>query len=390
MKRLWHFICYFFHAKKCWSRPKPSSVLIFDACNQDLIMEYLHPYKPVVLHVRGEQINMHAFFASLFRSGNKFNSYVDCFIEKVKPSLIVTFIDNAPNFLTISKRHQKIKTLFIQNGWRSYFADIFETLDRMDRDKNSTLKVDYMMVFGPTIGLQYSRYISGTVVPMGSLKNNLVSRSQQHQQGLIAFVSQWHSNGVYLGDIFFNQEEFYQQVDRPIIQCLANYAREKNKRLAIIRRSSMHSALRMKEEAYFSDLLGEKCVFLEPNGSYPSYQAIDAAEVVVGVDTTLGYEAIARGKKTAIFSIRGNLLGICGLSYGWPGNFPSEGPFWTNRSDSSTFIRILNYLFEVDDVQWRKDVSATNFSSLMIYDPGNSILKSILKKELGSSPVFQC
>ena len=69
---------------------------------------------------------------------------------------------------------------------------------------------------------------------------------------------------------------------------------------------------------------------------------------------------------------------------GWPADYPDEGPFWTNKPDSDIFIRILDYLFEVSDEQWKKDVTSTNFSSLMEYDSGNTIFKSILEKELGS------
>ena len=109
-------------------------------------------------------------------------------------------------------------------------------------------------------------------------------------------------------------------------------------------------------------------------------------QVVVAVDSTLAYESIGRGKKTAIFSIRGTLLELFGRDYGWPGDFPDEGPFWTNKPDPDIFIRILDYLFEVSYNQWKKDVESTNFSSLMEYDPGNTIFKSILEKELGPPP----
>ena len=121
-------------------------------------------------------------------------------------------------------------------------------------------------------------------------------------------------------------------------------------------------------------------------GSYTSYQAVDSAEVVVSIDSTLGYESIARGRKTAIFPIRGTLLEISGRDYGWPGDFPDEGPFWTNKPDPDIFIRILDYLFKVSDEQWKKDVDSTNFSSQMEYDSGNTIFKSILEKELGPPP----
>jgi len=387
MKKLLRFISYFLRAEKCWYWPRLSDVLIYDACNQDVLLEYLHPWKPEVLHVRGEQINMLVLFASLIRGGKRSNAYVDCFIERVCPRLIVTFIDNSLSFLTISQRHPEVKTLFVQNGLRGYYADIFETLEKMDAGSCSKLTIDYMLLFGPVIGAEYARYITGNVVPMGSIKNNRVPRTQPLHRGVIAFVSQWHKDGFYMGGIFCTHEAYFGQVDRPIIQCLAHYAKNKNKRLAIIPRNTKRCDLRAQEEAYFRELLGDECVFLEPQGLYPSYQALDAADVVVAVDSTLGYEAIARGKKTAIFSVRGNLLGVHGWNYGWPGDFPTEGPFWTNRLDSDSFVLILDYLFEIDDIQWRKDVEATNFSSIMIYNPGNSILQSIFEKELGSVPI---
>ena len=80
-------------------------------------------------------------------------------------------------------------------------------------------------------------------------------------------------------------------------------------------------------------------------------------------------------------------MGIPGLNYGWPGDFHDEGLFWTNIPCSKSFYRILDYLFTVEAIQWeKKDVGATNFSSLMVYDPGNKLLKSILDKELGTKP----
>ena len=72
--------------------------------------------------------------------------------------------------------------------------------------------------------------------------------------------------------------------------------------------------------------------------------------------------------------------------FGWPEDLPDEGPFWTNKPAPDRYARILDYLFEIDDVQWQKDVESINFSSQLIYNPGNTILKSTLEKELGAPP----
>jgi surface carbohydrate biosynthesis protein len=383
IRRLWLYAIYFLRTQKSWSWPRESKVLIYDACNHEIFMEYLLPWKPEVLHVRGEQINMRVFFASLFRRGRKSDAYVDCFIEKVRPRLIITIIDNSLSFQSIGLRHPGVKTLFIQNGHRSYFADLFESLDKMDAPGLGKLKVDYMLCFGAIVGAEYGRYIQGTAIPIGSIKNNQKAIERPIQRDMIAFISQWHPNGFAMDGIFYSQEKFFGETDRLILRYLVDFAREKKKKLVIVPRNPRGGQARGQEEAYFRALVGENCEFSDPEGTYPSYEAVDAAEVVVAVDTTLGYESIARGKKTAIFSIRSSLLGIRGLTYGWPGTFPDIGPFWSNCPVPESFGRILDHLFEADDSQWQRDLQATDFPAVMIRDPGNSILQSILTTELG-------
>jgi surface carbohydrate biosynthesis protein len=386
IKRTWKIFRCFMFSEMVWTWPKQSDVLIFDASNQDLLLRFLEPWSPEILHVRGEQINMRVLIASIFKSGSKTDAYVDCFVTKVCPRLVVTYIDNNINFLTISQRHPNVKTLFIQNGVRSYYEDLFDALDKMDSSAlKGNLQVDYMLSFGCIIGSEYTRYISGTVVPVGSIKNNLVPKSPNIKKGVIAYISTWQKLTLHLFGKHYTEQTYLAPADRTIISNLLHYCKEKNKRLMIIPRNPKHSELRDQEVEHFRELLKQEPEFLDQPEPYPSYQAVDLADVVVGVDSTLGYESIARGNKTAIFTIRGELLGLRGFSYGWPGNFPDEGCFWTNKSSPVTFCRILDYLFSVDDVQWRKE---TNFSSIMVYDPGNSKLKRILVKELGSPAIM--
>ncbi len=343
--------------------------------------------------MRGEEVNVRVLlnsllktFSSTLKGERVADAYVDCFIEKVKPRLIVTFIDNNWNFSTISKRHPEVKTLFVQNGWREYYHGGFEKYDNMNPDALKKCFVDYMLSFGSVIGEEYARYLKGGVVLTGSIKNNCAPKEMLTRRGLMAFVSQYSENGLYMGKFFLSNDEYFGQFDRLIIQSLIKYAADKNKRFVIIPRNLKGSELRIREDAYFKSLTGGEPDYLHGKGLYPSYQAVDVAEVVVALDTTLAYESIARGNKTAIFSIRSSLPGVPAHTYGWPGDFPDEGPFWTNNPNPDSFVRILDYLFEVDDVQWHKDVEDTNFSSLMAYDPGNSALKATLEKELGSPP----
>lgn len=387
--RLWRFFNCFLHARKVWHWPRQSDVLIYDSEGHENLLADLRPWNPEILHIRFEQVNILVLIASLFRKGRGSVAYVDCYIERVRPKLIATFIDTNSIFFSISQRHPEVKTLFVQNGWRGHQGELFEYLDKLDDSRRNMLKVDYMLSFGSVSGNEYARHIRGEVIPVGSIRNNRIPNNKKKQRGIVAFISQWGNEGVLFSNKYYSQEEFFIATMCPIIQFLVDYTEKNGKRFVIIPRHPLSSSLRSAEEACYRRLAGHACEFLEFKGSYSSYKAIDVADVIVSIDSTLGYESLARGNKTAMFSIRGSVLSISGADYGWPGDFPDEGPYWANRPDTESFTRILDYLFEVDDKQWQMDIERTNFHQLMTYDPGNTIFKStlesILEKKAGSS-----
>lgn len=389
MNRLWRLFVFFVLAKKkVWRWPKQSDVLIFDAAGEEILSEYLRPWAIEVLHVRGEQINVPVLLASIFRHGRKTDAYIDCFIERVRPRLAVTFIDNNPGFYQLADRHPGLKTLFIQNGVKSFYFDIFEVWEQKRLTENCGA-VTYMATFGSRIGKECLRYIRGDVIPIGSLKNNLFPKKQPKIAGTIAFVSQYReTQGLFLGDRFFSHEEYFKQPDRLVLRFLLAYAEKTGKTLYVVPCSDNQKDPDLtRERDYYEQLLGRHVPFFEARGRGSSYGSVDSAEVVVSIESTLGYESAARGNKTAIFSIRSQLLGIIGLTYGWPEAYPDEGPYWSNRPDPVAFQRILDHLFDLNDEQWQAELSEHGFNQVMTYDSGNSILQAVLHKELGSASV---
>jgi surface carbohydrate biosynthesis protein len=382
--KFWRSFYKFILSEKKWCWPRQCEVLILDATQPGAVLaEYLKPWNPEVLHMRGERLYILVLLASFFRHGSIVNAYTDCFVEKVSPRLVVTFMDNYLYLYSLSNKHPEIQTLFVQNGLRGYCGDIFETIDDLGSETTSEFFVDYLLVFGSAIGEKYSQFVAGQTVKIGSIKNNLVRKEKSPQRGVIVLVSQWRRDaGLDMaGDL-------WAKPDGLVVQFLMQYAKTKDKRLMIIPNRLKNSTenLRDMEEDYFRGLLGRDPEFLCPSGPYPAYQAVDSAEVVVALDSTLGLESIARGNKTAIFSIRGHFVGDPSRNFGWPGDFPDKGLFWTNNPDTESFAHIMDYLFEVDDEQWREDVKASDFSSVLAYDPDNVILKKTLERVLGVPP----
>ena len=388
LKKIWGYLCFVLQAKKIWVWPREREVVIYDAASSKILLEYLKPWNPETLYVRSEQINMRVLLKSFFKKGRMVDAYIDSFIEKVNPRLVLTTIDNSIIFYRISPRHPDIKTLFLQNGIRGFYLDVFEYLDNLDSNTLNTFFVDHMLVFGSVIGKHYSRYVKGNIHPIGSIKNNFVQKEKSPQPGVIALISHWSPyprqySGVKIKNNCISNDALFRYPDQVEIQLLAQYAKEKNKRIVVLPRLKGKFE---QEKEYFTKLMGCEPEFIFLPGLFPNYKAVDSAEIIVSLDSTLGYESISRGNKTAIFSFRGTLNDIIGRDYGWPADYPDEGPFWTNKPDPDIFIRILDYLFGVSDDQWKKDVEATNFSSIMEYDPGNTIFQSILEKELGLPP----
>jgi len=145
------------------------------------------------------------------------------------------------------------------------------------------------------------------------------------------------------------------------------------------------------EKKYYEDLIDEKLDFIISDTSCNAYDATDKAEIIVGIESTLLYESISRGNKTAIFSVRDHILSreghhefmkVQGFTFGWPGKFSDKGFFWTNNASKNDFQEIMNNLRNINHEDWKEVLKSFSFERLMTYDPGNSMIKKILKEEL--------
>ena len=108
------------------------------------------------------------------------------FIEKVNPNIIITFIDNNPEFYKLKKFFQDKKTIFIQNGIRGYDNDVFGLFEKNLIDTNQ-FHVDEMFVWNEKTGSNYSKFIKGQYNVIGSLKNNSI-KTNQSSKGLNFFL----------------------------------------------------------------------------------------------------------------------------------------------------------------------------------------------------------
>ena len=91
--------------------------------------------------------------------------------------------------------------------------------------------------------------------------------------------------------------------------------------------------------------------------------------MVVSRDSTLGFEALAKGLKCAFFHEH-----FPNSTY----KYPKSGIFWTSAKNYHDVEKILTRVIGLNNKRWKKIVSKYS-AEILIYDPANSKLKKIFK-----------
>ena len=123
-------------------------------------------------------------------------------------------------------------------------------------------------------------------------------------------------------------------------------------------------------------------MFLSSNNLNDNYQIIDKAKLVVFLDSYFGYEAFARGKKVAAFSIRGKKIKLQNANFA-DNKLPKKGFFWSNKCTQSELNRIIKQVLAASEKKWFR-LKKKYENKIMIYNPDNKIFKIKIKKMLNS------
>ncbi len=386
--RLKRFFIIFLSAKWCWKILKKCDIVIYDSENAGLLKTYLSAYHVEILCIRGESIYLYYLLRGMldwrFWNGSSIQAYADAFIAAASPKIVLTMIDNNPNFYSISGRFPLVKTVFIQNGTRGEVGDIFGKLKLLDCNH---YHVDWKLVHNLAVGRQYMKYVSGNTLAIGSLKNNMIPVKMINSPNGILFVSQFepkpeNEDPLWIepdGTPIYWEQFFY--ADRKVINFLRKWCEENGKLLRICGRGYEHNC---PEQQFFADILhGCKWEYIPRSHGNSAYELIDTVEIVVTIDSTLGYESLGRGKKTAVLSCRILDKHTTSFEFGWPAGLSHNGIFWTGDADEEEFRRVLTYLLEVSDDEWRR-VWQMYSNNLMAFDLGNQqlavLIADILRK----------
>ena len=362
-------------SKFFWEKVNQYPVVIYDKEGSNTIKSLFLSNSFFILETRIKNINIPILFKSIIKDNFHWTpqSYIHQYIIAINPSVIITTIDNNINFWKLKDKFKNIKTIFIQNGNRDNVTDVFSKLKSQDLNKYS---VDKMFVFNKAIGNEFSKYINGEIISIGSFNNNKFPISKK-DDGSILYISQWdkYSPQVYpQGYQYFY--DYNIKSENFLFSAVSKFSKEKKITLKVLGRS-----INANEEEKFYRNINEDFTYLKRDLTTRnnSYNKIDESKYIISTDSTLAYEALAKGKKTAIISNRGKFLNINAFKFGWPANFDEKGLFWSNEIDDVYFEKIMNYLITVSDEEWSETISGF-LENLMVYNYNNTILKKNLEK----------
>ena len=154
-------------------------------------------------------------------------------------------------------------------------------------------------------------------------------------------------------------------------QILQTYCKKNKLKLAILGMSN-----NIEEENFYRKIIKNDFKFIKKTNVYSSYKDLDNFDLAVSSISTLGYEALSRGKKICFFVPKISSVEKS-YKFGWPYIKKEKGFFFSNKCNYSEVSKILNNLRLMKIKTWKEKIRLYQ-NGLMIYDKNNFILKKKL------------
>ena len=364
--------------------PQKKEIILYDQISNYLLGNLdINKIKHIILPVRGETYNFYALLFMIIKFKISREEYIKSFIFLFRPKLIISASEHDIFFYKLKKNFSHVKFLMVQNGARSKRYDLFDLLKK-EKLLNSKLQIDYFFVFSKYYANELKKFIKFKSKIIGSFKNNNIPiKKFNANQKSVIFISAFKkdfkvNNKIILAKSNSELSNNYY-VEKFILPILFKFCEENNYKFQILLRNTKEKS--SDEVSFFLNLIkNNKNCFVYKNLNKSSYETIDTFENIVFIDSTLGFEAIARGKKVvSIFSrkFKNNLLG----DFLWPKIGPKSANFFTSSNNKKKIINLFKNNFKISTNHWI-NINKNHIRGLNVYQKNNKNFYSLLNKIL--------
>jgi len=383
--------------------PQPASVVQFGApinAFRSLCDIFVIGVMPTV----GQEINLFILLKAIL--GGKFGrwGYYATYLKSVGAKLVICWHDTLTETYLL-RNYIGIPVFVVQNGIRSNISAVGGTSfrDSLHSVYNQNPQVDKYFSFGQ----QSSDFLRGLFqtefVHVGSYRLNDYAGSAPTQRRLgvaprqsLALITSLPSRSalqdsdldecdepfIGISDKIVSFSEWFSPEAR-IAKALSTFCNSHELTFRILRKRSATDSV---DADYF-----EKCAGIERSAVIThekglGYEIADQLDYLITIDSTLGYEMLALGKRVGFFSNRLRMIGVDSdeLTFAQSTNWGKDGPFWTSTVTDAGIYGFLNQFVEISEAEWNT-YRETLVPNLMCLDPGNSVIRSHIRFVLSSS-----
>ena len=357
---------------------RKKSHLIIGHDNSHHILKYIPKNKAEIISFKIVNIQVISKLFLERKKISKLNYFIKS-IELSNPKIIVTMIDNDTDFYRLKKYFPQKKFISIQNGYRT---EPKKTFLIKKRDK---LQCDVIFCFGKQ-GINYYRsLVQAKVIPIGSIKNNLISRDNKKKKRIMTFISEYRVidekkkiNFLNLSNIFWRD---YIISEKKLLKIASDYCKTRNIRFNIVGRYDNPN----KELEYFSHIISKNDFnYISKKNEFTSYNFLKKSEIILSMSSSLGYEFLSRDNRMIFFSRQvGKKNSKISKLYlfGWPFVKKKKGFFYSNEITYSEISRLGKNVIDCNKQKWlnekynyQKNIISYNYNNILLKNELNNIL----------------
>jgi surface carbohydrate biosynthesis protein len=368
-KLIKNLIHIFFRTKFYFKLPKKNKILLFDESQSSIFKETIKKSFNI-LHVRNKRIYFWIYLKQVFFFDFSFKTYCKNYIKFTSPKVIICFNDARYQMYEFKKSFQNVKFITVINGLR--FNYWFKN-NKKNWPKN--LSCDYLFVLNKYYISEYKKILkSNNYNIFGQFRNNLVKIGN----------TKFNKEFLYISQVFDSQKTGinYKRMnfDLKLLNLINKYLANSNKKLHILLRRARNNPRQITEINFYKKIFNSNCVFHKKNNWKKNYELLDKFDNIIFTFSTMGYEAIARKKKVAIFTPTNH--NGSSLYFGWPGPNKKKFRFFSTQNFNYKEVkRVLENVKNCSQKEWNKKYYPT-VKDQCYFDKNNKSLANLINSLL--------
>lgn len=311
-----------------------------------------------------KKIYIFLFFYSFleFLINRKYSSLKDVYLKnyfkKVRPKIIIGH--QAENLIFNVRKYSPFSKIILYLHCRLYkkqINDLKKVLKKSD--------IDFFFVCDRLHENKFKRYTKAKFIINGLCKNNSKILKKKKEQFDITFISEYRNTN-------YPKKSSHHKFIKYVAKTLNEFAlNNKDKKIVIALHSNRKDKKISKSEEI--DFYKRYCPDLKIIKQNDSYQVCNLSKLLVLINSNLGCEFLARGKKV-LFLPYLNLLGSRYFNY----YFKNDFLFSYKKLNKKVIFNKIKYILSMKKKNWDKIVNKSKIN--ILFDKNNSIIQKEIKE----------